>query len=777
MFRGRMLSYTAAARAALGSAMIAMSHKKLYAHVQAHARRGAVGGLARRLMFSAGSIEAKDGGGFASVEIKILAGFVASMSLLLVGGSYVYRSDVRIADSLAWISHTQEVRASLAALDGSLTGAEVALRDYVITADYRQRDEYRRLVEDVRRDLQKLRLLTAGNPLQRENFAKLLPIVTSRLTMLADEQQAYADFGLPATRALIIQRGDANSGRDIRRLINQMSALEEHASRARQAATTAVRVITLISLLASLAIGIGFFTALFRAIHREMLARRDAEAALRASELYNRSIVDGSPDCLAVLSLDGRLKHMTPQGCRLMEVEDIASMAGVEWVSLWDETHRSAASRALEAGRSGQDARFQGICTTLKGTPKWWDVIVMPVNGADGRPERLLAVARDISVVKHSEGELLEANRFLDSLFENLPIMVAVKDAATLKYVRLNRSFERLFGCSRDDYIGKSSLELFGSEQAEIIAAADREALEFGRLVEIPEQRVQTDLGVRILHTMKMPLGVQGGKPHHLLAISVDITDRKLAEQAIHELNSALEAKAEQLTTTNRELESFSYSVSHDLRAPLRAVDGFAQMMEEDCAAQLDAEGRRYLSVIRENSRRMGALIDDLLAFSRLGRLPVVTQQIDIEALVHEVAEEALNEHAHALPCIVIGPLPPANGDRALLRQVWTNLLSNAIKYSSKAARPRIEVNGGQHGTESFYSIRDNGVGFNMDYADKLFGVFQRLHRSDEFQGTGVGLAIVHRVVTRHGGRVWAEGLVGEGAVFSFSLPHRALDG
>jgi len=262
-----------------------------------------------------------------------------------------------------------------------------------------------------------------------------------------------------------------------------------------------------------------------------------------------------------------------------------------------------------------------------------------------------------------------------------------------------------------------------------------------------------------------------------LLGISVDITERKLAEQAIHALNSALHAKAEQLTTTNRELESFSYSVSHDLRAPLRAIDGFALMLEEDHAPHLDAEARRYLSVIRDNSKRMGELIDDLLAFSRLGRLPVATQEIDIESLVHEVVDEALTVSMDPLPRVDIGRLPPAHGDRALLRQVWTNLISNAIKYSSKNAAPRIEVTGERSVAENWYSVRDNGVGFNMQYADKLFGVFQRLHHADEFGGTGVGLAIVHRVVTRHGGRVWAEGRVDEGAVFSFTLPEVTNNG
>jgi light-regulated signal transduction histidine kinase (bacteriophytochrome) len=327
--------------------------------------------------------------------------------------------------------------------------------------------------------------------------------------------------------------------------------------------------------------------------------------------------------------------------------------------------------------------------------------------------------------------------------------------------------------------IGKCDGDFLSAEEADFSLVSDREALAAGRLVDIAEQSIHTRLlGMRVLHTMKMPILDEHGQSKFLLGISVDITERKLAEGAVRELNAELRAKAAQLEATNKELESFSYSVSHDLRAPLRAIDGFALMMEEDYTDRLDVEGLRYLSVIRHNGRRMGALIDDLLAFSRLGRQPVVHAEVNIDSLVREVVDEILHaaslggrREAAIVPQIEVDPLPPARGDRGLLRQVWMNLIANAVKYSSKVARPIIQVSGRQLDTENHYSVRDNGVGFNMEYAEQLFRVFQRLHRADEFSGTGVGLAIVQRVVTRHGGRVWAEGKVDQGAMFSFALP------
>ncbi|HWI38948.1 MAG TPA: ATP-binding protein, partial [Burkholderiales bacterium] len=236
--------------------------------------------------------------------------------------------------------------------------------------------------------------------------------------------------------------------------------------------------------------------------------------------------------------------------------------------------------------------------------------------------------------------------------------------------------------------------------------------------------------------------------------ITRDLSERKLAEDRVKALN--------------KELESFSYSVSHDLRAPLRAIDGYAQMLEEDYVAKLDSEAQRLLGVVRGNARRMGRLIDDLLAFSRLGRQEPALQRIDMTRLAREVAEELRGTQPVA---IELAELPPANADPALLRQVWVNLIGNAIKYSAKKPAPRVVVAGREAGPENVYSVTDNGAGFDMRYAEKLFGVFQRLHRAEEFEGTGVGLAIVQRVVARHGGRVWAEGRPGEGASFHFSLP------
>ncbi len=225
------------------------------------------------------------------------------------------------------------------------------------------------------------------------------------------------------------------------------------------------------------------------------------------------------------------------------------------------------------------------------------------------------------------------------------------------------------------------------------------------------------------------------------------------------------------LETANKELESFSYSVSHDLRAPLRAIAGFATILTEDHESQLNADARRCLDVIRTNITQMNKLINDLLGFSRLGRQTMTVSTVNMDELARFVAEEQRGSEPARNIQIEILPLPEALGDRLLLHQVFVNLLSNALKYTQRKPSAMIEVGCNTEGSQNRYYVKDNGAGFDMRFVDKLFGVFQRLHHADEFEGTGIGLALVQRMIHRHGGRVWAEGTVGEGATFYFTLP------
>ena len=267
--------------------------------------------------------------------------------------------------------------------------------------------------------------------------------------------------------------------------------------------------------------------------------------------------------------------------------------------------------------------------------------------------------------------------------------------------------------------------------------------------------------------TTIIPFLNENQKPYQYIAIRADISSRKKVEEELMLLNEELEQRVKHRT---EELESFSYSVSHDLRAPLRAINGYAKMFEEDYNKILDNEAKRLLGVIQDNAKKMGTLIDELLAFSRIGRKEFNKVEIDVKLLIEKILNEYFKSALENVE-IKINVLPKAKADYSLLHQVFLNLISNAVKYTMKKEKPFIEITSQETHDEVIFSIKDNGAGFDMKYSEKLFGVFQRLHATDEFEGTGVGLAIVKRIITRHEGKVWAEGEIGKGAVFNFSLP------
>ncbi len=399
----------------------------------------------------------------------------------------------------------------------------------------------------------------------------------------------------------------------------------------------------------------------------------------------------------------------------------------------------------------------------------WADIVYTPMFDENGKHYGFTEVARDLTSRKKYEEEIKKSNDFLDSVLENIPNMVFVKDANDLRFIRFNKAGEQLLGVSRKELIGRNDYDFFSIKQADDFTSKDRAVLEGDVVVDIPEEEIQTKNGERWLHTRKIPIKHATGKPLYLLGISEDITVKKKFDEEIKKLNDELTESVAQLELANKELESFSYSVSHDLRAPLRAIRGYTKILMEDYAPALVDDAKKIMTGVANNAERMSHLIDDLLQFSRMGKKEMNMALVNM----HEVVDFSLNEAKVAYGSNVkvnINELPSVMADYSLMCNVFSNLISNAIKYSGKVPNPVIEINGLKKNGEVIYCVKDNGVGFDMKYYDKLFGIFQRLHTTKEFEGTGVGLALVKRIVSRHGGRVWAEAEPDKGAAFYVAL-------
>jgi PAS domain S-box-containing protein len=509
------------------------------------------------------------------------------------------------------------------------------------------------------------------------------------------------------------------------------------------------------------------------------------QQAIQESESKFRAVAETAPAAIFIYR-GQEVLYVNPASETILGYsrEQLLKMKMLEFVSV---EMQEAVRQRLAARAEGQSmsASFEVKVRIGNGQERW-----MNFSGAtiqyQGEPA-VMGIGIDVHERKLAEQELLLQKAHLEQLFEHAPEAMAIQ-GPDQKVIRVNREFTNLFGYAPEEAIGHFLDELIAPAGFEAEAPSINTDTTLGNTVGTETKRKRKDGSLVDVSILGTPVGVAGGEVA-FYAIYRDISRRKQAEQQLQELNASLEQRVNertaQLQAANKELEAFSYSVSHDLRAPLRHINGFVQLLTKKDAPTLDAASQRYLKTIGDSAQRMGALIDDLLAFSRTSRVEMRSQPVSLNQIVNDVRKDLAHLCEGRTIHWEVQELPVVKGDPPLLRVVWMNLISNAIKYTAPRAEAHIEIapapvgtvvpddavdHGALSANNCVVMVRDNGVGFDMSYAHKLFGVFQRLHREEEFEGTGIGLATVRRIVHRHGGAVWAEGKLNQGATIYLSF-------
>lgn len=533
---------------------------------------------------------------------------------------------------------------------------------------------------------------------------------------------------------------------------------------------------TLFFVPASTLVSLLLLSSAFFLLHNEIRERQRALEDLRWSEERFRTMADSIPQLAWIADNTGRNLWYNRRWSEYTGLSE-AVLLRLGWYSVVDPERLPALKekweRSLESGSAFQE---EALLRNHQGHFRQFLVLALPLKDHTGRVLQWFGTSTDMEDYTRAMTEL-RRKEFELRLSQQLGhtgtfVWDVDKDRA-----QWSPELEALYGLEPGSFTGlyEDWLKLIHPEDRQRIDQLSRESL--GTREFVAEWRVIWPDGS--IHWLggRASLSCEADK-RTIIGAHFETTEIKQAEAEVRKLNLELEERVlkrtQQLQEANQELEAFSYSVSHDLRAPLRALDGFSRVLLEEHAVGLDAEGQRMLGILRTESQRMGQLIDDLLTFARLGRQSISPVLVDMDALAHSALQEILSRFVGRQIEVEIAPLPPTYGEQSMLRQVWVNLLDNAAKFTQNRVPGQISLGCEKTDEETIYWVKDNGVGFDMRFAAKLFGVFQRLHSDQEFGGTGVGLALVKRIVHRHGGRVWAKSEPGQGASFYFSLPNNS---
>jgi len=732
-----------------------------------------------------------------SLENKIAVGVVCLLLVLAGIGALSFWTTANLITAQDWVYHTQQVITTLESCLALLTDVETKQRGYLLTGDESFLKDYQSAQKQVGEEIQTVHGLTADNVGQQQRIKKLEGLISRRLVLLNSRVTLRQQQGLQAVIPVVATRQGKELMDQVWAEVAEIRAAEEALllQRRHTARATAKMSQIIIAGAGGLVCLIGLMA--FYSTRRDLRLREKAQSELKESKSLMESILDNMPAIIFLKDLMGRYLFVNHQ---FVEVSG-HSLADSRGKTVFDIAPKEKATLAteqfLQVATTGNPVQFE---ESIFYTGRFHQhlTIKFPVRNAAGNIYAVAGISTDITERKAAEQLRLQ----FQTLFESAPgLYLVLKPDFTI--IAVSNAYLEATMTQRDAIIGRGLFEVFPDNPDDPVAdgvsnlraslnrVLQNAATDTMSIQKYDVRRPDGSFEERFWSPINTPILDAEGRVEYLIHRVEDVTDfirqkhaaessdnadiqKRLEQMEAEIFGSSQEVKAmnEQLRLANQELEAFSYSVSHDLRAPLRHIKGFVDLLNKQAMEKLNDRDRRYLNIIADAARKMGKLIDDLLLFSKMSRTELRQSKIDPNPLLDEAIKSAEAEVNDRVIRWKISPLPAIEADPAMLRQVWVNLINNAVKYSRARNPAEIEVGVAEETpAEAVFFVRDNGVGFDMQYAHKLFGVFQRLHRMDEFEGTGIGLANVRRIISRHGGRTWAQGEIGVGATFYFSLP------